>query len=170
MDRDRFWEIIEASREKAGGDEDAQMDALAEQLRALPAEEVVSFEEHSLACSTEADRNDVYAAAAIIDGFWVSDDCFTDFLEWLIAQGRKVFEDTLRNPDSLADVVEKGAVCEFEGFGGVAMRVWEEKTGEGTMPVEATPAKAPDGPAWKDDDDLKRRFPKLWEKFYDPDG
>jgi hypothetical protein len=114
-----------------------------------------------------ADCNEVYAAAAIIDGFWVSDDAFTYFLEWLVAQGEKVFEAALQNPDSLADVVGKGHVCAFEGFGYVATRVWDEKTGLSAdeMPgLKATEAKAPSGAAWKDDEDLKERFPRLWTK------
>jgi hypothetical protein len=168
MDRRRFWEIIDDSRKKAKGSQGAQFDALEEQLRTLPAEEVASFDEHFSACLARADCNDVYAAAAIIDGFWVSDDAFTYFLEWLISQGGEVFENALRDPETLADVVKKGEVCAFEGFGYVAARVWEEKTGQSAerMPGQVAPdAKAPEGPAWTDDDDLKRRFPRLWEKF-----
>jgi hypothetical protein len=111
--------------------------------------------------------------AAIIDGFGVSDDTFTYFLEWLIAQGETVFEGALQNPDSLAEVVEQGEVCAFEGFGYIAARIWEEKTALGAerMPGrKASAAKAPDGPAWKDDEDLKQRFPRLWEKFSRQDG
>jgi Protein of unknown function (DUF4240) len=168
VDRGRFWELINASRQRAKGSQHAQADALEELLRALPAEEVAGFDEHFTACMGRADCNDVYAAAAIIDGFWVSDDAFTYFLEWLIAQGQKVFEDALQDPDSLAESVEKGEVCDFEGFGYIAARVWEEKTGLSAeeMPGQvATPAKAPSGAAWKDDEDLKRRFPRLWKKF-----
>jgi hypothetical protein len=168
VDRRRFWEIIDASRRKAGGSQGLQLAALEAQLRALAAEEVASFDEHFSECVARADCNDVYAAAAIIDGFWVSDDAFTYFLEWLISQGETAFENAVRHPDSLAGVVEKGEVCEFEGFGYVAARVWEEKTGrsaEGMPGQVATKAIAPDGAAWKDDEDLKRRFPRLWEKF-----
>ena len=103
----------------------------------------------------------------------MSDDAFTYFLEWLIAQGERVLEDALHNPDSLADTVEKGEVCAFEGFGYVAARVWEVRTGRSAekMPGQgATPAKAPDGPAWKDDEDLKQRFPRLWKKFSQQGG
>jgi hypothetical protein len=173
VDCQRFWEIIDASRKKAQGSQDAQLAALEEQLRALSAEEVGGFDEHFSECVARADCNDVYAAAAIIDGFWVSDDAFTYFLEWLVSQGEKVFENAVGNPDSLADVVGKGEVCAFEGFGYVAARVWEEKTGESAenMPGQgATEARAPDGPAWKDDEDLKRRFPRLRGKFSQQEG
>jgi hypothetical protein len=173
VQRSRFWEIIDASRQRAKGSQDAQFDALEEQLRALPAAEIASFAEHFTACIGCADCNEVYAAAAIIDGFSVSDDAFTYFLEWLIAQGEEVFEDALRNPDSLAESVEEGEVCAFEGFGYIAARVWEEKTGLSAekMPGQvATPAKAPEGAAWEDDGDLKQRFPRLWRKFSQQEG
>src|SRR5262249_24132875 len=71
VDRGRFWEIIDTSRQSAKGSQDAQFDALEEQLRALPAEEVASFDAHFTACMGGADCNEVYAAAAIIDGFRV---------------------------------------------------------------------------------------------------
>jgi hypothetical protein len=168
----RFWKIIDASRQRSRGGQ-GQFAALEQLLRALPAEEVASFNEHFGTCLARADCNDVYAAAAIIDGFQVSDDAFTYFLEWLIAQGEKVFEGALQSPDSLAGVVAKGEVCAFEGFGYIAARIWEEKTGLGAarMPGQkATAAKAPDGSAWKDDDDLKQRFPRLWAKFSEQEG
>jgi hypothetical protein len=168
VDRGRFWEIIDVTRRRAQGRQGAQFDALEEQLRALSAEEVASFDEHFRACMRRSDCNDVYAAAALIDGFWLSDDAFTDFLELLVAQGEAVFENALKNPDSLADAVAKGAVCAFEGFGYIAARVWEEKTGVSPekMPGHgATAATAPEGPAWKDDEDLKQRFPRLWERY-----
>src|SRR5205807_10605271 len=66
VDRGRFWEIIDASQKRAKGSQDAQFNALEEQLRALAAEEVASFDEHFRASIGRADRNEVYAAAAII--------------------------------------------------------------------------------------------------------
>jgi hypothetical protein len=167
VDRSRFWEIIDISRKRGGGDQHAQYDALEEQLRAMPAEEIAAFDACFSECMGRADCNEVYAAAAIIDGFWVSDDAFTYFLEWLIAQGESVFEKALQNPDSLAEVVGKGQVCAFEGFGYIASRVWEEKSGLSADELpgqQATEAKAPSGEAWKDDEDLKQRFPRLWGK------
>lgn len=45
MDQSQFWAAIDASRQKANGDLDAQLDALREQLDLLSAEEVVQFQE-----------------------------------------------------------------------------------------------------------------------------
>jgi hypothetical protein len=168
VNRDTFWEIIAASRNGTDGRQEGQAAALEEQLRALSAQEIASFDDHFRTCVRRADRNDVYAAAAIIGGFRVSDDVFTYFLEWLIAQGERVFESTVHNPDSLADVVQQDDVCQFEGFGYVAARVWEEKTGQSACqmhePADPT-TRDQEGPAWEDDADLQRRFPRLWAKF-----
>jgi hypothetical protein len=168
VDRHAFWEIIATSRKRGDGNHDAQFAALEEQLGRLSVEEVASFDAHFRVCRRRADCKDVYAAAAIIDGFWVSDDAFTYFLQWLIAQGEQVFENTVANSDSLADVVQRDEVCTFEGFGYIAARVWEQKTGRSAAqmhPTATSPAPAPDGPAWEDDADLQRRFPRLWAKF-----
>jgi hypothetical protein len=168
VNRKRFWDIIDVARKRAGKNQTAQHDALEEQLRSLSPDEIATFNAHFTHCLGRADCNEIYAAAAIIDGFGVSDDAFTYFLEWLIAQGKAVFENALQNPDSLANAVEKGQVCSLEGFGYIPTRVWEEKTGlcADEMPGHnATEAKAPSGAAWKDDDDLRQRFPRLWEKF-----
>jgi len=172
MDGRQFWKIIDASRQQADGDDHAQIEALREQLRTLPVEEIVSFHEHFRECEAAANRNDLYAAATIIDGFWVfwvSDDSFEYFRYWLIAQGRQVFEDALRDPENLADVIKEGMVCLFEAFGYVSALVWEEKTGQtmDKIPVQRGTIRPEDRAnlAWKDDEDLKRRFPKLWAKF-----
>jgi hypothetical protein len=163
-----FWDIIDAARKRAAGDQAAQYAALEELLRLLSPDEIALFDAHFTDCMGRADCNEIYAAASIIDGYGLSDDAFTYFLEWLIAQGKAVFEKAIHNPDSLADAVDKGRVCALEGFGYIPTRVWEEKTGlcADEMPGQkATEAKAPSGPAWKDDDDLRQRFPRLWVKF-----
>jgi Protein of unknown function (DUF4240) len=56
MDRDEFWRIIEASREKAKGDPDAQMELLRGEVGKLSTEEVVSFGRHFDALRSDAYR------------------------------------------------------------------------------------------------------------------
>lgn len=169
MDRQRFWSLIEASRKTSKGNQVAHVEALRELLQALSVEELVSFHDHYCDCASRVDQNDdVYVAAAIIDGFCVSDDAFEYFGDWLISKGEQVFEDALRDPESLVGVVEPGEVCEFEEFSSVAVRNWEEKTGRSMeeMPVtEVVRREDSESPAWKDDADLERRFPRLWARF-----
>jgi hypothetical protein len=169
MDIRQFWKLIGSARKKARGDRDALFDALYEKLKALPVEEVVSFEEHMMACLRRAYRYDLWAAATVIDGFWVSDDAFHDFRSWLISRGEKVFEKALADPDSLARIVGEDEDIEFERFAFVAGGVWEEKTGKSMQymlpddfPLPSKPEGEPPG-----DEEIKRRFPKLWARFQD---
>lgn len=171
MDRRKFWDLIEASRQAAGNDENAQIEALRVSLQALPVEEVVRFDEIFSECMRRAYRYDLWAGATIIDGFWVSDDAFEYFRYWLISRGQEVFENAVADPESLADVVEQGEVCEFEAFGYVASWVWEEKTGQ-TMdkmhPFSGGESKDPAGENYEEEA-LRRRFPRLLEKFHEED-
>ena len=77
----------------------------------------------------EAYRWDLWAAAYLIQG-GCSDDGFEYFCDWLISLGKHRFEAALRNPDSLAEVIEdeddeEGR--EFEAFAAAVIHVWEIK-------------------------------------------
>jgi hypothetical protein len=73
MDRKHFWRLIEASRKQGGGDQATQADALYGLLRELSPDEVVRFDTHFRLCMRAANRTDLYAAATIMDGFWVAE-------------------------------------------------------------------------------------------------
>jgi hypothetical protein len=169
MDRRQFWKIIDASRRKANGELDAQVQALGEQLEPLPPAEVAKFQEIFDTYWLRAYRWDLWGAAYIIGG-GCSDDGFMDFRAWLISRGEKAYENALRDPQTLVRVVkEEDEDCRFEGFQYVASQVWERKTGRG---MDEFPRKglkfrsSPAGKVWSEEgDDLKRRFPKLWKKF-----
>src|SRR6516225_8209996 len=97
MTIDRFWSLIEAAR---GGET-----PLSEALASLSLGELVAFDHHYQTLFRLAGTSDLWGAAYLIEG-GCSDDCFIDFRYWLIAQGREVYEATVRNPDSLADVLD----------------------------------------------------------------
>jgi Protein of unknown function (DUF4240) len=52
---------------------------------------------------TASYRNSLWAATSLINGGY-SDDGFEYFRGWLIAQGRKVFVQSVANPETLADL------------------------------------------------------------------
>lgn len=169
MDRGQFWKIIDASRKKAKGDLDAQVEALREQLQELAPEEIVTFQEFFDAYWLRAYHWDVWGAAYIIGG-GCSDDGFMDFRAWLISKGERAYEEALKDPESLVKVVkDEDEDCQFEGFQYVASQVWEEKTGKGMNDFprkKLKHLKSPAGEEWAEEgDDLKRRFPRLWRKF-----
>ncbi len=167
MDREMFWQIIEASRKDAGDDVDAQMEALRESLRKLSADEVVSFDGHYLDLWYDAYRWDLWLAAYVAGG-GCSDDSFMDFRYWLIARGRKVYEAVLKDPEYLAEILDDGDEGQVEGFQYIAPAVWEEKTGlDRGSDFPEDDRRRPSEPAgerWPDEE-LPARFPKLWEKF-----
>jgi hypothetical protein len=169
MDRSRFWKIIDVSRKAAKGDLNAQIDALREQLQDLSPEEVVKFQKIFDEYWLRAYHWDLWGAAYIIGG-GCSDDGFMDFRAWLISKGEKVYENALKDPETLVKAVkEEDEDCQFEGFQYVASQVWEEKTGKEMNQFPRKKLKYPQDPRgkqWSEEgDDLKHRFPKLCKKF-----
>lgn len=169
MTPDNFWLVIERARQRATTD--AEIPIL---LQAHLAEQqvpyIVAFEEQLRARFHEAYDAKLWAAATIIVGF-CSDDSFTDFRGWLIAQGIDVFMAALQDADRLAELGT------FTGDYGTARlfslcytptRVYRQKIGDkiADIPVESI------RPEWRHADMLKWNrqqildsFPRLAERF-----
>jgi hypothetical protein len=108
VDRDGFWEVVEAARARADGVCEVA-EALVELLQGQPLAELVAFRQvQDELLDREAHRWDLWAAAYVING-GASEDGFEYFLGWLMARGRGRWEATLADPDSLADVVDRNA-------------------------------------------------------------
>ena len=100
MDRAEFWALIEETRED---DMSAHAERLTRRLAGLPPRQIVEFERNWRELDVQAYRWDIWSAAWVVhDG--CSNDCFDYFRCGLIMLGERVFEDALRDPDSLADV------------------------------------------------------------------
>jgi hypothetical protein len=77
-------------------------------LRKLPLQEVLSFHAHFTECLDRAYSWSMWAAAYIIGG-GCSDDSFWDFRSTVISMGREIYEDALRDPETLAKLdLEEG--------------------------------------------------------------
>ncbi len=172
MDRERFWNIIEQSRVTSGGEQDAQVAALTAILATLSVGEIEQFDARFREAMVDAYRWDLWAAAYLIQG-GCSDDGFEYFCDWLISLGKDRFEAALRNPDSLADVIEdeddeEGR--EFEAFAATVIRAWASKTGKDILekprPAVQWP-REPAGERWQDQGDeyFARALPKLKARF-----
>src|SRR5258708_29445653 len=124
-----FWQLIDASREQAGDDLEEQVDNLRARIEQLELDEIIQFGERFADYWSKAYTWDLWAAAYIIGG-GCSDDGFLDFRAWLISKGEKVYEEALKDPESLAQVVTFDAAedCQFEGLQYVARQAWENKT------------------------------------------
>lgn len=168
MSEDEFWSIIDAVRKETGSsaeDQDAFVEALRERLERLSAESVVGFEITMSQLEDRAYLNSLWAAGYLING-GCSDDGFVYFRRWVMAQGRKAWEQALANPDSLVKHAPEGDEAEFEGLAYVAREVYAAKTGRdlfADLPKRIFPPK-PGGESW-DEDSVGKVCPKLAKKF-----
>jgi hypothetical protein len=96
-----------------------------------------------------------------------SDDCFRDFRAYLIGLGRGPYERALRDPDSLATIVQDAETGDWENADSVAADAYESVTGE-DLPVDDSDLSGePRGQPWDDEDveSLVRRYPRLAARF-----
>ena len=70
----------------------------------------------------------LWDAASVIKEYGCSDDGFIDFRAWLIAQGKDVYLNALKDPDTLADIQPYGECC-FECLSYVGDHAYEQLTG-----------------------------------------
>jgi hypothetical protein len=108
VDLDTFWQIVEDARGSADpvSGSDAVADGVVGRLVTLPPDEIVEFDVVFQQVRSHAFRWDVWAAASVVNA-GCTDDRFLDFLGWLAAQGRKVWDSALADPDSLADILDR---------------------------------------------------------------
>ncbi|MCZ0209984.1 DUF4240 domain-containing protein [Streptomyces achromogenes] len=170
MDETEFWELIDSTRQAAGGDPEEQADLLVERLLALDPERVLDFARHFEARYNRAYRWDLWGAAwLLLDG--CSDDAFDFFRCWLIGQGREVFEGALHDPDALAGLLgefDEEIDGDGEELGYAADEAYEQLTGTVAPELGLAPAPAePEGTPLDLEDDrvLAERFPRLWERL-----
>ena len=127
INKDTFWTLISQGREQCGQDVHALAQWLEDRLMELGPEQALNFDYIAHAYRAAAYKYGLWNAASIMcDG--CTDDGFTDFRGWLIAQGRDVYMAALKDPDSLADVPTDGDCC-CETFCYVGSYAYEELTG-----------------------------------------
>jgi hypothetical protein len=168
MDEDRFWEIVDAARAESVDEVDERPAALEGILMALAPAEVKGFQERYDEALRRANLWSLRGAAALMNG-GDSDDGFRAFLDWLISEGRPVYEAALDDPDTLADLPD---IEDFglEDYGYVAADVYQELTGDELEPAEPAVAaeradsEAPAGEEW-DEEQLAAMFPRLAQKY-----
>lgn len=174
MNWNQFWEILQAASAQEGAkDEQDAFAALTQELVLLSPEEILRFFQFFDDRIGAADTIDLWGAAYLING-GCSDDCFHYFRCWLIGRGRAVYENALRDPDSLADALHGESPCE-SSLNVAASRAWQQKTGrsEEEFYAELTKLNASavglnsketvEGEDWdfEDEDEVQRRLPRL---------
>ena len=161
-----FWQLTDHTREEAGNDTGRQSQLLEQQLSKLPAEQIVAFQRMRHELDERAYTWDLWGAAYVIeDG--CSDDCFRDFRAYLISLGRGPYEAALRDPDSLASVVQDAEEGDWENADNVAPDAYQSATGEDIPAEDSDLSGDPRGEPWDDEDQeaLVQRYPALAARF-----
>src|SRR5262245_49713213 len=129
MDTKQFWKMIEHAKGHAQdlGHAYVQIAILRGLLEKLTLNEIVEFDYILNTLMARSYHYDLWAAAYLING-GCSDDGFEYFRGWLILQGEKVFEDALKDPESLAQVAEPDV--ENEDILGLAVESYQKRTGK----------------------------------------
>jgi len=170
MDETEFWEIVDSTREAAGGDPEDHAELLVERLVGSDPDAVLDFARHFEARYNRAYRWDLWGAAWVLLG-GASDDAFDYFRCWLIGQGRAVYEGAVHDPDALADLLDdfdEELDGDGEDLGYAADEAYEQLTGDvapdlGILPAPPEPTGTPID--FEDDAVMARQYPKLWDRF-----
>lgn len=164
MDENRFWNLIEQSRDGMTPALSDQPYILQDLLEKLPPVEIVGFQRIHTRLFFMAYRKELWAAAYIVGEGGCSDDSFMDFRYGLIALGKEAFYEALRDPNTLARQPATGVDFFFESMGYAARKAYEAVVGE-DMPEDPT-SEFPEltGEDW-DPDTVHLRYPEIAEKF-----
>ncbi|MFE0175821.1 DUF4240 domain-containing protein [Streptomyces sp. NPDC059002] len=170
MDETEFWEMVDGTREAAGGDPEDHAELLVERLLQSDPDSVLDFARHFESRYNRAYRWDLWGAAWVLLG-GASDDAFDYFRCWLIGQGREVFEGGVHDPDSLAELLDEfdeELDGDGEELGYAADEAYEQLTGVVAPDLGIPPAPPePEGTPFDFEDDavMAQRYPKLWARF-----
>ena len=135
MNKDVFWQMIGDAREKCGGDYDMIQMELTEQLSLMSPQDIRLYKDINDEYVRLADREGVYEAGSGLqfpgERSGLSDDGFLDFRCWLIGQGKEIYMNTMKNPDSLlsAGLSPRGDYYEWECFNYIAYDAYDKNTG-----------------------------------------
>lgn len=189
MDRETFWEIVDAARDRAGagaddrGAEDDPLPGVLTDLlvERLTADEMLAFVDVAGDLADDAYAWPLWGAAYLVEG-GCSDDGFMDFRDGLVLSGRAAFERAVSDPDSLADHPTVAAMARggsawfgFESLDSIVGDAWSRATGEDDEAYYAARERTssgharsePVGEQWDFDDDEEnaRRLPRLTALF-----
>lgn len=159
MEEDAFWKLIKAPKGRVRSNlADQYQERLIRTLAKRPAQDIIWFEAWFTHFVQMAQTAELQAAARIMQPE-MEDEGFLDFRGWLVCQGKKAYYSCLKSPDKLTKIVKPRQLLDWLGYGACAAEAYEQKTGQ-----EMPPPDQMAGPVWPDNE-LPRRFPKLWQHF-----
>jgi len=168
MDINKFWAIVDQCKDA----EHPEL-AVAELLDGLPIEEVMEFGYYLEWMEIHAFRADIWCAAYLLNG-GCGDDGFTYFIRGLIAQGRDLFERTLKNPEHLQVLWGNGDIEAYAKKMGIstceALELISEKVGATNFDlyIDGQPFVRPEMDEWDFEDEIenRKRLPELSQLYY----
>ncbi|BAK33630.1 hypothetical protein MLP_06160 [Microlunatus phosphovorus NM-1] len=133
MNVDRFWSIVDLTRQQAPHSLGEQAEVLRRELGRLPLEELLEFESAYTGASYALYTWEIWRAADIMIGD-TSEDVFADFRSWMISRGRSAYEGVVASADHGLAALEfrdddGEDVGAGEVFGAVAHDVYQARTG-----------------------------------------
>jgi hypothetical protein len=166
MNRAAFWGLIGSARADADNDTERQSELLEERLSKLPPRQIVRFQQIRRQMDERAYTWDIWGAAFVIDD-GCSDDCFRDFRAYLISRGPRAFAAAVRNPDSLAPIVQDAEEGDWENADDVAPDAYQTATGDDFPADSSDLSGSPRGEPWDDEsqETLVQRYPALAARF-----
>jgi hypothetical protein len=161
-----FWGLIASARADADNDTERQSELLEERLSKLPPRQIVRFQQIRRQMDERAYTWDIWGAAYLIDD-GCSDDCFRDFRAYLISLGPRAFAAAMRNPDSLAPIVQDAEEGNWENADDVAPDAYQTASGDDFPADSSDLSGSPRGEPWDDEsqETLVKRYPALAARF-----
>jgi Protein of unknown function (DUF4240) len=166
MNQAAFWGLIGNARADADNDTERQSELLEERLSKLPPRQIVRFQQIRRQMDERAYTWDIWGAAYVIDD-GCSDDCFRDFRAYLISLGPRAFAAALKNPDSLAPIVQDAEQGDWENADDVAPDAYQTASGDDFPADSSDLSGSPRGEPWDDEsqETLVQRYPALAARF-----
>lgn len=177
MPLDEFWGIIERARKKGATEDEQLKQNLINELRNCSDVKLAQFENRWLQLMADAYRWDLWAVIYQINE-GCSDDGFFDFRDQLVAKGRAIYENVIRDPENLVAYAEQESPlalywwdyeAHFHHAAGIAFRLnCGKKANDYAISIPGADFRWPDDPVgehfdFEDEQIIKQRFPRLWK-------
>ncbi|MEM8795338.1 MAG: DUF4240 domain-containing protein, partial [Pseudomonadota bacterium] len=157
MDDEVFWEIIGSPDENGTAQ---QIDEMADRLARFKPAAIKAFDIYLQDLNSRAYRSDVWALAYLLNE-GSSDDDFADFRCWLILQGKDVFEDALRAPDTFDVALASSGTGGCLSLLDVPLLAYEMRSGKPMRRKKMPPLRL-QGPDLEEDD-FEEHLPRVAE-------
>jgi len=175
MNETIFWNLIHQSQAESKVKPSAIFQILEEKLARLSGDEILHFDQILHERIRVGFRSNLLAAATIINA-GVDLDELSDFEAFILMRGKEIWENALKNPDSLAEVdFEDDFIC--TEIWSVPEKAYEQATGQEDFEMvhfEYQPQNLigsqdiwQDGKGKPDNDKLKVLLPKLYQKYFE---